>query len=208
MHADGVEVHPLVQSTGEAEFNEVELHDVFVPAEQRVGNEGEGWTIAGSTLAHERGINPRQLVIHAQLIEELLRLAHANGSFEDWRLRQQLAQAATEVRLFQLHNWRSLTRLSKGEAPGPEGSALKLYWSEMSKRLHQTALDVLGPASPLWEGAPGTPTTAHGSARGCITRRPPSSPGPTRSSGRWWASASWGCPGVERPRGRRRGAAG
>ncbi len=113
--------------------------------------------MAGSTLAHERGINPRQLVIHTQLIEELLRLAQANGSFDDWRLRQQLAQAATEVRLFQLHNWRSLTRLSKGEAPGPEGSALKLYWSEMSKRLHQTALDVLGPASPLWEGAPGNP---------------------------------------------------
>ncbi len=157
MHADGVVVHPLVQSTGEAEFNEVELHDVFVPADHRVGNEGEGWTVAGSTLAHERGINPRQLVIHAQLIEELLRLARDNGSFENWRLRQQLAQAATEVRLFQLHNWRSLTRLSKGEPPGPEGSALKLYWSEMSKRLHQTALDVLGPASPLWEGAPGNP---------------------------------------------------
>ncbi len=157
MHAAGVHVHPLVQSTGEAEFNEVELDDVFVPSGQRVGDEGSGWTVAGSTLAHERGINPRQLVIHTQLIEELLRLALDNGSFDDWRLRQQLAQAATEVRLFQLHNWRSLTRLSKGESPGPEGSALKLYWSEMSKRLHQTALDVLGPASPLWEGAPGNP---------------------------------------------------
>jgi alkylation response protein AidB-like acyl-CoA dehydrogenase len=157
MHAAGVTVHPLVQSTGEAEFNEVELDDVFVPSDRRVGDEGAGWTVAGSTLAHERGINPRQLVIHSQLIEELLRLAEDNGSFDDWRLRQELAQAATEVRLFQLHNWRSLTRLAKGEAPGPEGSALKLYWSEMSKRLHQTALDVLGPASPLWEGAPGNP---------------------------------------------------
>jgi len=157
MHADGVEVHPLVQSTGEAEFNEVELNDVFVPDSARVGEEGRGWSVAGSTLAHERGVNPRQLVIHAQLIEELLRLAEANGSFGNWRLRQQLAQAATEVRIFQLHNWRSLTRLSKGEAPGPEGSALKLYWSEMSKRLHQTAMDVLGAAAPLWQGAPGNP---------------------------------------------------
>jgi alkylation response protein AidB-like acyl-CoA dehydrogenase len=157
MHAEGVTVHPLVQSTGEAEFNEVALDDVFVPDERRIGAEGAGWTVANSTLSHERGINPRQLVIHTQLIEELLRLAESNGSFDDWRLRQQLAQAATEVRLFQLHNWRSLTRLSKGEAPGPEGSALKLYWSEMSKRLHQTALDVLGPASPLWEGAPYNP---------------------------------------------------
>jgi len=157
MHAPGVGVHPLVQSTGEAEFNEVELDDVFVPAERRVGEEGKGWSVAGSTLAHERGVNPRQLVIHSQLIEELLRLAESNGSFDNPRLRQQLAQAATEVRLFQLHNWRSLTRLAKGEAPGPEGSALKLYWSEMSKRLHQTALDVLGSASPLWQGAPGNP---------------------------------------------------
>ncbi len=157
MHAEGVAVHPLVQSTGEAEFNEVEMDEVFVPDHRRVGDQGAGWSVAGSTLAHERGINPRQLVIHSQLIEELLRLADANGSFDNWRLRQQLAQAATEVRLFQLHNWRSLTRLSKGEEPGPEGSALKLYWSEMSKRLHQTAMDVLGSAAPLWQGAPGNP---------------------------------------------------
>jgi alkylation response protein AidB-like acyl-CoA dehydrogenase len=157
MHAEGVAVHPLVQSTGEAEFNEVELSEVFVPDDQRVGAEGNGWTVANSTLTHERGINPRQLVIHTQLIEELLKLAESNGSFDNWRLRQQLAQAATEVRLFQIHNWRSLTRLSKGEAPGPEGSALKLYWSEMSKRLHQTAMDVLGEASPLWQNAEGNP---------------------------------------------------
>jgi alkylation response protein AidB-like acyl-CoA dehydrogenase len=157
MHAEGVAVHPLVQSTGEAEFNEVEMDGVFVPADRRVGEEGRGWSVAGSTLAHERGVNPRQLVIHSQLIDELLRLAQANGSFDNWRLRQQLAQAATEVRLFQLHNWRSLTRLSKGEEPGPEGSALKLYWSEMSKRLHQTAMDVLGSDAPLWQGAPGNP---------------------------------------------------
>ncbi|HUC05020.1 MAG TPA: acyl-CoA dehydrogenase family protein [Acidimicrobiales bacterium] len=157
MHADGVSVHPLVQSTGEAEFNEVVLEDVFVPDTRRVGAEGAGWTVAGSTLAHERGVNPRQLVIHSQLIEELLRLADSKGSFDNWRLRQHLAQAATEVRLFQLHNWRSLTRLSKGEAPGPEGSALKLYWSEMSKRLHETAMEVLGDAAPLWQGAPDNP---------------------------------------------------
>jgi alkylation response protein AidB-like acyl-CoA dehydrogenase len=112
MHAEGVAVHPLVQSTGEAEFNEVELNEVFVPDDRRVGAEGSGWTVANSTLTHERGINPRQLVIHTQLIEELLKLAESNGSFDNWRLRQQLAQAAIEVRLFQIHNWRSLTRLS------------------------------------------------------------------------------------------------
>jgi alkylation response protein AidB-like acyl-CoA dehydrogenase len=68
MHSEGVHVHPLVQSTGEAEFNEVELDEVFVPHERRLGPEGKGWTVANSTLSHERGINPRQLVIHSQLI--------------------------------------------------------------------------------------------------------------------------------------------
>jgi len=109
------------------------------------------------TLSHERGINPRQLVIHIQLVEELLRLALESGAYDDDRLGPRLAQAYVEVRLFQLHNWRSLSRLARGEAPGPEGSLLKLYWSEMSKRLHETVMAVLGPVAPLWRGASDNP---------------------------------------------------
>jgi alkylation response protein AidB-like acyl-CoA dehydrogenase len=157
MHASGVEVRPLVQLTGEAEFNEVFLTGVFVPADHLIGPENEGWRVANSTLSHERGTNPRQLVIHMQLLDELLRLAVANGSFEDERLQQKLAEAYVEVRLFQLHNLRSISRLAKGLEPGPEGSALKLYWSEMSKRFHDTALAVLGDAAPFWKGATHTP---------------------------------------------------
>jgi len=157
MHAEGVEVRPLVQLTGEAEFNEVVLHGVVVPDDQLVGSAGDGWRVAGSTLSHERGVNPRQLVIHMQHLEELLRTALAQGSFDDQRLRRRLAQAYVEVRLFQLHNWRSLSKLERGLAPGPEGSFLKLYWSEMSKRLHELALDVLGPAAPLWRDATDNP---------------------------------------------------
>jgi alkylation response protein AidB-like acyl-CoA dehydrogenase len=157
MHDPGVEVRPLVQLTGEAEFNEVFMTDVFVPADRLVGPEHDGWRVANSTLSHERGTNPRQLVIHIQLLEELLRLASASGGFEDEGLRQRLAQAYVEVRLFQLHNLRSISRLAKGREPGPEGSALKLYWSEMSKRFHDTAMAVLGPAAPLWRGADGNP---------------------------------------------------
>ena len=157
MHAAGVEVRPLVQSTGEAEFNEVFLDGVFVPADRLVGPEHEGWKVANSTLSHERGTNPRQLVIHIQLLEELLRLAAADGALDDVRLRQRLAQAYVEVRLFRLHNLRTISRLAKGLDPGPEGSALKLYWSEMSQRLHDTAMAVLGDAAPLWRGASDNP---------------------------------------------------
>ncbi|HTZ08727.1 MAG TPA: acyl-CoA dehydrogenase family protein [Acidimicrobiales bacterium] len=157
MRAPGVTVHPLVQLTGEAEFNEVELDGVVVPDDQLVGAAGEGWRVANSTLSHERGVNPRQLVIHLQHLQELLTTAAACGAFDDTRLRRRLAQAYVEVRLFQLLNWRSLSKLQRGLEPGPEGSVLKLYWSEMSKRLHALALDVLGPAAPLWRDAADNP---------------------------------------------------
>ena len=155
MSAPGVDVRPLVQSTGEAEFNEVFFDNAFVGDDALIGPPNEGWRVSQSTLGHERGVNPRQLVIHIQHLEELLRLADETGALDEHRLRQQLAEAFVEVKLFQLHNWRSLTRLERGEAPGPEGSALKLYWSEMSKRLHATAMDVLGDDSSLARGAAG-----------------------------------------------------
>ncbi|MEJ5254106.1 MAG: acyl-CoA dehydrogenase family protein [Acidimicrobiales bacterium] len=157
MHQPGVEVRPLRQITDEHDFNEVFFTDAFVPDENLIGAENDGWRVSSSTLAHERGTNPRQLVIHAQLLEELLRLALEEGRFDDHHLQQRLAEAYVEVRLFQLHNWRSLSRLEHGRELGPEGSALKLYWSEMSKRLHDTAMAVLGDASPLWWGAAENP---------------------------------------------------
>jgi alkylation response protein AidB-like acyl-CoA dehydrogenase len=157
MRAPGVEVRPLRQITDEAEFNEVFFDGVVVPHDHLIGPLNEGWRVANSTLTHERGINPRQLVIHIQLLEELLRLALESDSFDDPRIRPRLAQAAVEVRLFQLHNWRTLSRLAKGQEPGPEGSALKLYWSEMSKRMHDTVMAVLGDTAPLWHGAVGNP---------------------------------------------------
>ena len=182
MHADGVTVHPLVQLTDDAEFNEVELDEVFVPDDQLIGAPGEGWKVANSTLTHERGVNPRQLVIHMQHLEELLRLGATSAAFDDIRLRRRLAQAYVEVRLFQVHNWRSLSRLERGLDPGPQGSILKLYWSEMSKRLHELVMDVLGPAAPLWRGAPTIRAMARGNGPGSTTRRRRSSPAPTRFS--------------------------
>jgi alkylation response protein AidB-like acyl-CoA dehydrogenase len=157
MHAPGVEVRPLRQITDETEFNEVFFDDVFVPEDQLVGPRDEGWRIANSTLTHERGVNPRQLVIHSQLVDELWRLAAERGALDDPRLAPKLAQAFVEVRLFQLHNWRSISRTAKGAEPGPVGSINKLWWSEMSKRLHDTAMRVVGPSAPLWRGASGNP---------------------------------------------------
>src|SRR6476469_6875626 len=157
MHAPGVEVRPLHQITDESEFNEVFFTDVFVPTEQLVGPEHEGWRVANSTLTHERGVNPRQLVIHAQLVDELWKLALDRGALDDPRLAPRLAEAYVEVRMFQLHNWRSISRTAKGDDPGAVGSINKLWWSEMSKRLHDTAMAVVGSAQPMWRGADDNP---------------------------------------------------
>ncbi len=157
MRAPGVEVRPLRQITDESEFNEVFFDDVFVPDDRIIGPEHEGWRIANSTLTHERGVNPRQLVIHTQLLDELLRAAHANGAWDDPRIAPRLSEAYVELQLFRLHNWRSVSRTARGEAPGPVGSINKLWWSEMSKRLHDTAMAVLGPAAPLWADATDNP---------------------------------------------------
>jgi alkylation response protein AidB-like acyl-CoA dehydrogenase len=157
MGAPGVEVRPLRQISGESDFNEVFLGEVCVPDDCVIGEVDAGWRVSASTLAHERGTNPRQLVIHSQHLDEMLQLAADRGAFDDPHTAQRLAQAFVEVKLFQLHNWRSLSRLEAGQPIGPEGSALKLYWSEMSQRLHRLALDVLGPAAPLGAGATDNP---------------------------------------------------
>src|SRR4051812_8768000 len=157
MRAPGVEIRPLRQITDESEFNEVFFSEVFIPGDRIIGPEHEGWRIANSTLTHERGVNPRQLVIHGQLLDELLTLAHENDAWDDPRIEPRLAEAFVELQLFRLHNWRSVSRTAKGEEPGPVGSINKLWWSEMSKRLHDTVMAVLGPAAPLWGEAAENP---------------------------------------------------
>jgi len=146
MRAPGVEVRPLRQMTGSSEFNEVFLDDVRVPVANLVGEEGKGWEIAQTTLAHERGTAPRQLVIHRMLLEDLTRLARESS---DASLRESVAAAAIEVEIAKLDNWRTLTRLVRGEPLGPESSFIKLYWSEMSQRLHDTVMRALGPRAAL-----------------------------------------------------------
>ena len=195
MHAPGVEVRPLRQITDESEFNEVFFADVFVADDRWSGRINEGWRIANSTLTHERGVNPRQLVIHAQLVDELWRLARRAGRVRRPSPRAPARAGVRRGALFQLHNWRSISRTAKGVDPGPEGSINKLWWSEMSKRLHDTAMAVLGEPRAAVAGRRRQPRRrAPGSGRGSTTRRARSGRAPTRSSATSSASASSACP--------------
>ena len=154
MRSPGITVRPLRQMTGSDEFNEVFLDAVRVPAVNLVGELHQGWAIAQTTLSHERGTSPRQLVVHRMLLADLLALARQTGAAADPLIRQQLAQAIIEVEMTRLHNWRTLTQLRRTGTPGPESSLVKLFWSEMSQRLHDTAMQVLGVHGQHWPGEP------------------------------------------------------
>jgi alkylation response protein AidB-like acyl-CoA dehydrogenase len=151
MTAPGIEIRPLVQITGEAEFNEVFFDECFVPVDHLVGDLDQGWAVANTTLAHERGTSfPfKEQVVHEVYLDELYGIAAANGALDDPALGDALAQAFVELRILRLHNWRTLSRLSKGLEPGPESSWVKLAWTDMTQHLSETALDLSGPGAPL-----------------------------------------------------------
>jgi alkylation response protein AidB-like acyl-CoA dehydrogenase len=146
MRAPGMEIRPLVQITGDAEFNEVFLDEVFVPQEQLIGIEGQGWTVAGSTLAHERGTSfPfKEQVVHETYLSRLYDEAATSGALDDAEVAEALAEAWINLGVLRLHNLRTLSRLGRGEEPGAESSWVKLQWTTMTQQLSETALLVEG----------------------------------------------------------------
>src|SRR6478736_4640070 len=143
MRAPGVEVRPLRQITGEAEFNEIFFSDVKVPKENLLGEIGGGWQVAMTTLLHERGTLGFQLAGVLELqVTKLVALAKERAA-DDPLIRDRVAQEWIELQALKLTNNRSLTTLMKTGVPGPEGSGSKLHWSEQHQRLTKLALEIL-----------------------------------------------------------------
>ena len=159
MESPGIEVRPLLTMTAEAEFNEVFFDEVFVPESHLVGGLHQGWAVANTTLAHERGTTfPfKEQVVHEVYLDELLALAGETGALDDELVADRLVDAYVRLRVLGLHNLRALTRLGHGLVPGPESSIAKLTWSDMTQALSDVGLDVVGDAAPLWGDAEGNP---------------------------------------------------
>ncbi len=121
MHAPGVEVRPLRQITGEAEFNEIFFSDVRVPVENALDEVGNGWAVAMTTLLHERGTLGFALTaaLEAQ-IQKLVALAKERGATEIQR--DAIAREWIDLQAVRYTNYRALTTLMKTGIPGPEGS--------------------------------------------------------------------------------------
>lgn len=159
MQQPGITVRPLRQMTGSAEFNEVFLDQVYVPRENMIGRENEGWKIAMLTLAHERGTGYlfKEQVKHKIAIDRLLRFLRdkqARGEPVHPALRQAAIDAYIRVEILRLHNYDTMTRLARGQQPGAETSLKKEFWNRLSQHLYETAMTALGPWSQLMSSDP------------------------------------------------------
>jgi alkylation response protein AidB-like acyl-CoA dehydrogenase len=153
MHQPGVEVRRIKQMTGGGEFCEIFLAGAEVEDRDLVGSPGDGWKIAMTVFGFERG-GLAQAARFEQAVAELAMLARDRGAGSNATTRQKIAQAQIEAHVFRLIGLRNLTRAQHGHAPGPEASVVKLYWSEMDKRLQETAVGVEGMYGALAPGSP------------------------------------------------------
>ena len=151
MNLPGVEVRPLTTITGEREFNEIFFTDVRVPVSATLGPVNEGWRVAMTTLAYERGtvaklhMGTRAKI--SKLIDQARTVPLGDGrvATDDPVLRQQLARIYLEGELLKLISDRALSAELHGRAMGPEGSIAKLLWSEAEQHVTEVASSILGP---------------------------------------------------------------
>jgi alkylation response protein AidB-like acyl-CoA dehydrogenase len=145
----GVTVRRLRQITGESEFGEVFFEDARVPRENLVGQIGEGWRIAMTVLAYERG--GMSLAYATRFGRDLALLAASckDQGRTDAATREKLARLLVENEVMRANGIRTLANFADGKVPGPESSIEKIFWSEFDKRFRETALDLLGPGGQL-----------------------------------------------------------
>jgi alkylation response protein AidB-like acyl-CoA dehydrogenase len=145
MEQDAVQVRPLRQITGEAEFNELFIEEARIPDENIIGGEGNGWAVAITTLMHERATLAFGLQIRVKItLSELLAEARENGAAEDPVIRDRLAQLYIESEVLRLNALRGLSAIMRTGVPGPEGSLGKWQWADVNQALTELALELRG----------------------------------------------------------------
>jgi alkylation response protein AidB-like acyl-CoA dehydrogenase len=148
MKSPGIEVRPLRQMTGGADFNEVFLTDARTPADHIVGRRGEGWQVSRSTLKHERNMigDARQAEFLYKGLVGYARKVQRNGrpALEDPDIRQRLAELEGYVLAHVYSGYRQLTCAARGEDPGPAGMMNKLVSTNLQQKVAKLAIDLLG----------------------------------------------------------------
>jgi len=150
MDQPGVEVRPIVQMTGDAEFSEVFFNDARTSAENVVGDVNGGWKVTNGTLLFERGVSTLgQQMLFQNELDEIIELAKKNGRAEDPLIRQRIAKAWMGLRI-QRYN---ALRMLSAKTQGPESTIIKIFWASWHRELGKLAMDVLGPEAEIAEGS-------------------------------------------------------
>ncbi|NUT35812.1 MAG: acyl-CoA dehydrogenase [Hamadaea sp.] len=141
LRAPGVTVRPIRQLGGETGFAEIFLDGVFVPDSDVLGAPGDGWRVAMSTAGHERGVTLRSPGRFSAAARRLVRLWRETG--EPPELRDRVVDCWIAAEAYTMHAFAAVSRVD----PPPAGAAslTKVFWSELDLRIHETALDLLGP---------------------------------------------------------------
>ncbi len=148
MEQAGVQVRPLRQMTGNAEFNEIIIENARVPDENVLGGPGNGWNVALTTLMNERaGLAFFFQVRLRGLLDELFTEAGRRGLLDDPVIADRLGELHLRAELLRLTAYRGLAAAEKYGQPGPEGSLTKWMWSQANQQLTQFAAELLGPAA-------------------------------------------------------------
>jgi alkylation response protein AidB-like acyl-CoA dehydrogenase len=162
MKQDGVEAKPLVQITGEGEFNEVFINEARIPDANVVGQVGEGWNVAITTLMNERaGLAFGAIAAIHNSLAKLATLATevreegGTSASEDAYFRQRIAQLFIEAETMRLNAYRGLTKTMESGIPGPEGSLGKWQWADINQDLTELALEIEGAWAVLGRGSEG-----------------------------------------------------
>jgi len=183
MDQPGVEVRPITDIGGHQHLNEVFFTDARVPRENVLGGVNNGWAVANTLLGFERGVGATTTYLaFREELDNFIRLAHDVGRIDDPTVRQDIARFHTSVEIMRFRGYQVLTRFLSGQAPGPESSITKLFWSEYHHEITEAAMNVVGPAATVGFGeetrrglaapALGTPNTVANWVNTFLVARP------------------------------------
>lgn len=156
LNLPGITIRPIKQLNGLPGFAEIFFDDVRVPVENRLGDEGAGWSVAMATAGFERGLMLRSPARFQQTARHLVDLyrRHRDAADADPGVREAVLKSWMDAEAYTLATYRTASRLGKGAKIGAEASTNKIFWSELDLLMHETALRILGPLGELMPDAP------------------------------------------------------
>ncbi len=152
LDSPGITVRPIAQLDGDTGFAEIFFDEVRVPKELTLGGEGRGWNVAMATAGFERGVSLRSPARFSEAANRLVALWRTHADPADTAMRDAVTDVWMQAEGYRLHTYMTVTGMLEGRPIGAESSLNKIFWSEMDVRIHELALQLLGPDAERMSG--------------------------------------------------------